>query len=71
MLDKYKYKIFESRIPGNIHEPKIIVLCNTVPEISKSNVVNFLWRPFLILQKNGGRIKISGCFHTNSEKRMV
>ena len=37
MLDKFNYKIFESRIPGNITiMPKNSVLCKTVPEISKS-----------------------------------
>ena len=37
MLDKFKYKMFEIRIPGNVYiKPKNNVLCETVPEIWKN-----------------------------------
>ena len=54
MLDKFKYKIYEIRIPGNVYiNPKNYVLCETVPEIWKNkflfwmaailNVVKIWW----------------------------
>jgi len=39
MLDKFKYNIFESGIPGNIYvKSKVSVLCQTVAEIWKSKL---------------------------------
>ena len=60
MLDKFKYKLFDSRIPRNIYNnPKNSVLCKTGPEISKSKVFYIFDGGHFEYCKNGGSNKIS------------
>ena len=66
MSDKSKYTIFEIIILGYVYcKPNVNVLCETVHEIWKSKF--FLMAAILNIAKNGGNIKISGCFHQNYE----
>ena len=66
MLDKSKYTIFEIIISGYVYiKPNVNVLCERVHEIRKSKF--FSMAAILNIAKNGGSIKISGCFHENSE----
>ena len=66
MSDKSKYTIFEIIIPGCVYiMPNVNVLCETVHEIWKSKF--FFDGSHFEYCKNGGSIKISGCFHQNSE----
>ena len=60
MLHKFKYKIFEIRIPETIYyiKLKISVLCEAVPEISKHKVFLFWMAAILNIAKHGGSIKI-------------
>ena len=66
MSDKSKYTIFKIIIPGHVYiKPNVNVLCETVHEIWKSKCF-FSMAAILNIAKNGGSIKISGCFHQNS-----
>jgi len=68
MSDKSKYTIFENIIPGYVYiKPNVNVLCENVHEIWKSKFFLFSMAAILNIAKNGGSIKISGCFHQNSE----
>ena len=67
MSAKSKYTIDEIKIPGYVYiKPNVNVLCETVHEIWKSKFFIFDGNHFEYC-KNFGRIKISGCFHQNSE----
>ena len=67
MSEKSKYTIFEIVITGYVYiKPNVNVLCETNHEIWKSKFF-FLMAAILNIAKNGGSIKISGCFHQNSE----
>jgi len=62
----FKYIIFKIGIPENTYiEPKIIILCEAVPEIRDHKCL--FWMPAILnFENNGGSFKISGCFHQNS-----
>ena len=67
MSDKSKYTILEIITPRYVYiKTNVNVLCETLHEIWKSNFIIFDGSHFEYCN-NGGRIKISGCFHQNSE----
>ena len=67
MTDKSKYTIFKNIVPGYVHIT--VMLMFYVKLFMKYGKASFLFSMAAILNiaKNGGSIKISGCFHQNSE----
>ena len=67
MSNKSKCTIFEIRRPGNVYiKPKRKLYVKLFMKYGKASFL-FSMAAILNIAKNGGSIKISGCFHQKSE----